>query len=77
MITKILKLLNYSNIIKIYSLLDIISIIFNNLIFNKFVYKKINSLNIILKYLLFKIINKKFNNKKVFLMIKTDFLFKI
>lgn len=33
--------------------------------------------NIILEYLLFKIIDKKLNNKKIYLIIKTNFRFKI
>ena len=56
-------------------MLNIINITFYYLI-NLFI-KKISSLNIVLKYLLLRIINKKSNNIKVYLIIKKDFIFKI
>ena len=55
-------------------MLDIISLILYCLI--NFIIKKVDNLDIILKYLLLKIINKKLNKKKVYLIIKINLKFK-
>lgn len=46
-------------------------------ILSTYLQKKANNLNIALQYLLLGMINKKLNNKEVYLIIKTDFGFKI
>ena len=71
---KILKSKNYYNMIQIQNILYIISIILRYS--NNLYIKKANNFIIILKYLLLKIINNKFNNKKFYIIIKTNFVFK-
>ena len=60
---------------KIYNILDIIKHNFWKLI--NFIIKKVNSINIILKFLLLKITSKKFNKKILYLITLTNFKFKI
>ena len=64
----------YHKIIRIYTKLNLI--IINLLYFLNLFIKKASSFNIILRFLLLVIINKKLNNEKIYFIIKINFEFK-